>query len=357
MKIAFFLNTPAHVHLHKHTITELLKRGHRITVLAREYGDTLALLQELNIRYYKFAVAPKSKYLKLLTLPRDLIVAYRYLRKDAPDLLVDVGVYGAYSAFLLRRPCILFNDSEPTTVQFILLKPFVRAVLTPSSFSSDLGPKHLRINSYKELAYLHPNRFSPDPRIRTSLGVQEGEEYSVLRFNAFDALHDMGVKGFSLGAKRRLAKELEKYGKVFISSEAKLPPDLTDHILQTSKSSIHDVIAFAKLVVADTQTIVTEAGVLGTPAVRYNTFVGRNDMGNFTELEERYNLIFNFSNEDDAIDKAIEIMKRDGIKDEWARARARMISEKLDLTDFMVEYIESQSDCISRPNGRHRESH
>ena len=42
------------------------------------------------------------------------------------------------------------------------------------------------------------------------------------------------------------------------------------------------------MVVADTQTIVTEAAVLGTPAIRYNSFAGENDMGNFVELEQKY---------------------------------------------------------------------
>jgi predicted glycosyltransferase len=38
----------------------------------------------------------------------------------------------------------------------------------------------------------------------------------------------------------------------------------------------------------------TEAAVLGTPAIRCNSFVGKRDMGNFIELEKKYGLIFNF---------------------------------------------------------------
>ena len=44
----------------------------------------------------------------------------------------------------------------------------------------------------------------------------------------------------------------------------------------------------------------TESALLGTPSIRYNSFVGKNDMSNFVLLEKKYKLLKNFSNFRDA---------------------------------------------------------
>ena len=56
-------------------------------------------------------------------------------------------------------------------------------------------------------------------------------------------------------------------GKVFISSGEKLPNSLERFSLNISKHKFHDLIAFSKLVVTDSQTTTAEAGELGVPAV------------------------------------------------------------------------------------------
>ena len=51
---------------------------------------------------------------------------------------------------------------------------------------------------------------------------------------------------------------------------------------------MHHIMAFAKMYIGDSQTMAAEAGVLGTPFVRFNDFVGR--IGYLRELEDVYNL-------------------------------------------------------------------
>ena len=95
------------------------------------------------------------------------------------------------------------------------------------------------------------------------------------------------------------------------------------------------------MLIGDTQTMATEAGILGTPAIRCNSFVGENDMGNFIELEKKYDLIYSYRDQDEALNKALELLKDDNLKREWAKKIERLLNEKIDVTKFMVEFIEN----------------
>lgn len=348
MKVAFFINTPAHVHFHKYTIRELERRGHTVLVLARNYGDTLKLLDELGFNYFMYSDVPDSKHGKIINFPFSVLSAFKYLRKQKPDLLIGIGLYSTYTSLLLRKPCVIFTDSEPTNFQFMLLKPIVKAIITPSSFKMDLGPKHIKINTYKEFAYLHANYFKPDSAIYDLLGIPQSSDFVLLRFNAFDAVHDLGIKGFTIEEKRTLVREIEKHSRVFISSELDLPEDLQKYAIKIPKYKIHSVIYYAKMVVADTQTIITEAAVLGTPAVRYNTFAGENDMGNFLELEKKYHLIYSFNDSKKAINKVLELIQVPRIKKEWAQKRDILLADKIDATKFMVSFIENYPESLNK---------
>jgi uncharacterized protein len=347
MRIAFFLNTPAHVHLYKNVINTLKLNGHQPIILARDYGDTVNLLEEMNFKYFIYANVPDSKYGKILALPFNVLTAYNFLRKKNPELLVGMGVYSAYTSQLLHKRCIIFNDSEPTPYQFMLFKPFVDVILTPSSFTIDLGPKHIKFNSLKEIAYLHKNYFTPDETIYDFLGINQNEDYVLLRFNAFDAVHDIGINGFSIDQKRILVNELSKYARVFISSELEMPDDFNKYLLKIPKYRIHDILYYAKLVVADTQTITTESAVLGTPVVRFNSFVGKKDMGNFIELENKYHLIYSFNDPEKAIAKALELIQEPNLKNEWKEKRDKLLVDKIDTTQFLANFIGNYPESLN----------
>jgi predicted glycosyltransferase len=347
MKIAVFANTPAQVHLYKNIVKRLEERGHDLRLLLRDYGEAREVASELNLSYTIYSKPKVSKMGKILSLPRDIIVACRKLQNFKPDIITGMGVYDAFTSALLRAKSVVFNDSEPISnkvfysTQFKFYLHFVDAIVTPSSFREDLGKKHIRVNSYKELAYLHPNYYKPDESIKEILGLEDDEEYVLLRFNAFDAVHDFGISGFSIDDKIRLVNELEKHAKVFISSESKLPEKLEKYRLPAPKSRIHDVIYYAKLLVTDTQTMTTEAGILGTPSIRCNKFVGKNDMGNFIELEKKYGLIYNYRDPEMATKKALELVKENNLKKEWREKREKLLKDKIDLTAFMVWFIEN----------------
>jgi predicted glycosyltransferase len=225
---------------------------------------------------------------------------------------------------------------------------FASAIITPACFRLDFGKKHIRVQSYKELAYLHPKYFQPDPGIFRELGLSADDQYVILRFNAFDAVHDIGRKGFSIEDKYQLVKTLEQYKHVFISSETPLPDDLKKYQLPIPAYRIHHALYYAQLLVSDTQTLSTEAAILGVPAIRCNNFVGPNDMSNFIELEQKYGLLYSFTQSSQAIDKAVELIKQPDIKNAWQEKRLKLLEDKIDLTGFMVEFIENWPGSFNR---------
>lgn len=267
-------------------------------------------------------------------------------------MISGFGGYEVYSSFLLRVPSIVFVDSEFSInrktflIQFKLFYPFTQAIITPQSYRQNLGNKQIRINSYKELAYLHPKYFHPDESVKNLLNLNGGEDYVLLRFNAFDAVHDFKVEGFNEQDKIRLVHELERFAKVFISSETGVPDEIKDRVMKIPKSRIHDVIYYAKMLITDTQTMTTEAAILGTPAIRCNNFVGPNDMGNFVDLEQEYGLIYNYADSTAAINKALDLIQKEDLKKEWKKKNQRLLNEKSDITAFMVWFIENYPNSL-----------
>jgi len=338
MKIAFFVNTPAQVYLYKNITGKLKEKGHEVIILARDYGETINVLEGLDLEFLTYAKAPKSKYGKILIFPFNVIIACKYLKKFNPDLVIGHSFYAVYSSQFLRKQCIIFNDCDNAPVQFTIVKPFVDAIITPKSFQIDLGKKQIRIDSYKEIAYLHPKYFKPNKTIYNLLNISQEKKFILLRFNAFDAAHDRGIKGFSLKKKKELVSELEKYAKVFISSEGILPNDMNHYLLGVPKHRIHDVLYYADIVVADTGTMTTESAILGTPAILLHPKA--NLVGVHIEFSEK-NLIFMYTNADKAIEKAIKLIQETNLKREWKEKRRRLLEEKIDFTKFMVWFVEN----------------
>ena len=338
MEIAFFINTPAQAHFFKNIIRTLEKKGHQVKILARNYGETLYLLNVFSIPYFVYADIPKSKYEKILLLPYHILSAHHYLKKSDIGLVVGSGIYSLLTSFLLKKPNIQFIDAISANTELNLIKRFADAIITPSNFTVDIGEKHIKINSFKELSYLHPNYYKADKTVLNLMNINEGDPFALLRFNAFDSTHDFGLRGFSSKERRIWVNELKKYGKVFISSEAFIPEDLSEHTLRIPKEKIHDVLYYSTILIADTGTMVTEAALLGTPAICHHPKAKA--IGNFIELEQRYGLIFSIKNPKELIEKATHFFIQKDVKKEWGVKRERLIKEKVDITRFMVWFIE-----------------
>jgi predicted glycosyltransferase/acetyltransferase-like isoleucine patch superfamily enzyme len=341
VRYLIFTNTPAHVHLYKHVVRELHDRGHTVKILARDYGCTTDLLKFYDLPHAICGRCGTTKVSLFALLPSHYIRIIQHAMDFDPDLIFGMGAYSARAGAVTRTPTILVLDSEPTGLDHRLSRPFADAILTPSAFRKDLGANHYTFNGFKQCAYLHPDVFSPRSDVREQLGVDD-ESYAFIRFNAFGSYHDVGKGGFTPEQRRKLLKQLAERATVFVSDEG---DDMDLSSLPVRRFDLHpallyDALAGANLLVADSQTMVTEAALLGIPAIRSNAFVGDDDMGNFLELEEA-DLIYNLADFEAVLARAMDLLETDGIGERWQRRRDLYMSKKVNLTDLLVDVATS----------------
>jgi len=342
MKYLFFTNTPAQVHQYRNAVAELRSRGRDVLVLAREYGCTEPLLDYYDLPYRLYGTAETAKFSLFRQLPKHYArIAAEALRYD-PDCVFGRGSYAALAGAVARAPVVLVDDSETTDLDHAVSKPFTDAFLTPHTFEKDLGESHYEFRGFKELAYLHPETYEPQTYIREELGVGDDEPYVFVRLNAFGSHHDVGREGFGPDQRRRLVEALAERATVFVSDEGgEMDLDETPaRAYDLHPALLHDALAEADLLVADTQTMVTEAALLGTPAIRSNSFVGDDDMGNFVDLE-RQGLVYNLREFDAVLAAATDLLDDPGTEARWRRIRDDYLADKVNLTEVVVGVAEN----------------
>jgi len=339
MRIVVDINHPAHVHLFKNFIKIMKSKGHDVLITASEKEITFKLLNLYNFKYINLGSYGKSPFEKLLNIPKLDYRMYKAVKKFNPDIFLGVGsIRAAHVAYLMGKPSVAFEDTEHCKEQHLLYAPFTSKIITPSCFKKEFGKKQIRYNGYHELAYLHPNYFTPNPEVLRELGLNENDPYIIMRFVSWEASHDIGQHG--IGNKKDLVKMLEKYGKVFITSEAKLDAELEQYKLKISPEKLHDLLYYASLYIGEGATTASECAVLGTHAIYVNTLW----VGNTDEEEKKYDLVYNFYDEKtmtkNSLNKAIELLENPNLKKEGKKKRKILLNDKIDVTAFMVRFVE-----------------
>jgi len=348
MNILIEISHPAHVYKLLATINILEANGNKIIVVTKDINSIKYLLSKFDV---PFTVLGRKKdsllgkaFFQLLYNVRCFFI----LKKQKIDLMIG-SLTSSYMTRITNVPSILMDDDddevEPLMVKYV--HPYISTILSPDALINKRKRKDtIYYAGYHELGYLHPNRFSPDVSILNEIGVKEGESYFVLRFNVFKAHHDIGVHGLSLENKRKLIHFLEKRGRVFITTERNIDEEFKKYQLILSQEKVHSLLYYATMFIGDSQTMTSEACVLGTPAIRSNSFVGR--IAYLEEEEHKYGLTYGFlPNEFDALQSKIEeLLAMNNLKDVWQERRRKMLVDKIDVTAFYVWFIENYPTSI-----------
>jgi len=336
------LGHPAHVHLFRYAIGEWRERGHEVVLVARDKDIVTDLMDAFGWTYTIGSRARTGKVGLFLELIEHDWRVLSVARKCRVDVMLGTSVAIAHASRFLHAKSIVFNEDDLDVARMFakLTYPFADYIITPRCVRGDYGAKHIVHDSYHELAYLHPNRFTPDPSVLADLGISKGERFFILRFVALKAAHDIGESGLSLGLRRRLIRELSRLGRVFITTEAELAEEFRPYQIHMSPEKMHDALYYATMLISDSQTMTIEAAVLGTPAIRCNTFVGRCSV--IEELEHKYGLTYGLlpKDEDKMFDKIMELLDDENLHNRWQQRRKRMLQDKIDLTSWMVDFVE-----------------
>lgn len=337
MKYIFELNHPKHYYQFKYIMQMLQRNGHKVHVLARDKDVLLNVLQEENVPYEIFGLHAKNMRDKVLATPKLVLNYLKIAKREKPDVIVSkASLYGTLVAKLIGAKAIIFPDSEVVTLTNKVVAPMCSYVVTPATFGLDFGKKHIRIKGFFEDCYLAPSVFQPKEEVVKLYGLKK--PYALFRFVGWYANHDVNNSGFTAEQQRTMLQVAEQKMHVYISSEKKLPEDLEKYKLPTPAAEIHSVLAHADLYVGDSQTMATEAALLGTPAIRSNSFVGPNDMTNFIVLEKQYDLLRNIRDYEGVVD-TIQDMIQNSRKQEWETKKDAYFQKVGDANQQIYEIL------------------
>lgn len=339
MRIIVDIGHPAHVHFFKNFIWIMRARGHEILITASKKEVTSDLLKAYNFDYIFTCKRYSGVGFAYELMKRDAQM-FNLTRRFKPDVITGIhNTIAAHVSRVTRAKSIIFTDTEHARLANMVTFPFANVICTPSCFKKDLGRKQVRYNGYHELAYLHPNYFTPNPAALGELGLTENDKFIIVRFVSWSASHDVGQHGFDMTTKRRLVTELEKYARIFITSESPLPEEFENYRITTPPEKIHDLLYYATMYIGEGGTMATEAAILGTPSILCATWAQY--CGNYEDLLDNYGLVSIYSEPASALTRALQLMLVEDTKQEWQKKRDKLLADKIDVTQFMINFIEN----------------
>jgi predicted glycosyltransferase len=346
MRIIVDIGHPGHVHFFKNFIWSMRNKGHEILITASKKDVTLELLDAYGLEYAVTSKRYSGLMLGYELLKRDLQL-YAIAGKFKPDFIVGINnTIAAHVSMVTKAKSIIFTDTEHAKIANAITFPFSDAICTPSCYRDNIGLKQIRYNGYHELAYLHPNRFTPNPAVLDELGLSEGDRFIIVRFVSWGASHDVGHHGIC--DKVGLVKALEQYGRVIITSEGELPLELQPYQMRVSPEKLHDLLYYATLYVGEGATTASECAVLGTHAIYVNTL----RLGYIAEEAEKYGLVSDFSTMSCTDETVLaEVNRLLGNPCLWEDGKQKvklLLQDKIDVTAFMVWFVENYPGSVDK---------
>ena len=322
MNISFDFTHPVDINVYKNVIHKLSQAGHQIFLTYKDRGKVkLILEQELKgfpiVRMDKHYLGVFGKIFGQLKRELDFIP---YFRKNKIDL--SLGEYNnVLSAWLLRIPHIAYEDDFEYKTTFYLSNIFATRHVMPD-FIPFSNRKTYKYKGFKELAYLHPNYYSPSLKELDTYGLKPNE-YVFIRH----------ISNVSLNYKKEndsifaIIDEISKRGlKILLSLENKsLTGQFSDKciIIKEPVNDIYSLMYHSFFALSSGDTVARECSLLGVPTI----YIGGRFMAANAELikigimfkeDTTEEVIFRINNLSEGnIREKLRLKILDRIKNEW----------------------------------------
>jgi predicted glycosyltransferase len=282
MKVWVDCTAAAHPLVLRPIIERLEAQGHEVFITAREYGQTLGVLDRLGLPYTTVGEhGGASKLGKVRALGGRSARLAKVVWAQRPQLAlghgsVDLALVSA--SFLM--PSVQMQDYEFGGLQRQIAFRQAKRVLVPDSIPLDrlrkIGARErklVRFPGLKEEYYLAD--FEPDPAVLDELGLDRGKVLVVLRpppetseYHAPNDVYGETVRRVAASeAQAVLIPRTEEQGAAARALGA------ANLIVPERAIDAQSLIAYADLVVSAGGTMNREAVALGTPV--FTTFSGR----------------------------------------------------------------------------------
>jgi uncharacterized protein len=278
------MTAPAHPLVFRPVIERLRARGDEVVVTARDYAQTLGLLERMGIEHTAVGRhGGASRVRKLAALVGRTASVRRFARDGGFDLAVAHGSNDlALAAASLGIPAVNTFDYEWATQQHQIGCRLARRVVVPEAIPSErlrrygVGPDKLRqYAGLKEEYYLAD--FEPDPSVLDELGLDRERILVVVR-------PPPDVSIYHRKANRLFPQVLEHLGRredvqaiVIPRTDAQRAKvralEMPSLVVPEGAVDAQSLIAFSDLVVSAGGTMNREAVAVGKPV--YTTYGGR----------------------------------------------------------------------------------
>jgi hypothetical protein len=277
-------NSP-HVPFFRPLVRLLEQRGHEVAVTAREFAQTLQLLEDAGIAHDVVgpphggagrarkarAMGRRLTALRAWARPRRFDVALSHASHELQVVARSLGIPSSY-AF----------DYEFAVAQHRFGCRAARRVVVPDAIPAErlrrLGAREAKIARYpglKEEYYLHG--FVPDERVLGQLGLHRDRALVVVRTPPDTALYHRHENRLFTDVLERLGRDSETQTVVLPRTpeqrDAVLAFELPALVVPERAVDAQSLVALADLVVSAGGTMNREAVALGTPVA--TTFAGR----------------------------------------------------------------------------------
>lgn len=334
MNLLFNLVHISDLNLFKPAINELGK-SNQIYVTVRQRGDLLKIVEkELDLPIIIIGNHQQAFLKKVIGIISSEYAYWKLIKKLNINVSINQSFYSVWACKFRGAKFITFEDDFEYKLAFYYAKCFASKDVMPK-FIPAKGKNVVKYNGFKELAYLHPNRYSANHSILKTYNL-EPYEYVFVR----------EVSNVSLNYKNKkdhLSKILLRLSfkkiRVVLSIEDK---SHLDHLIQSHPNlivlnepveDIFSLIKFAKFSISSGDTVARESALLSTPCL----FTGNRNMIMNKSLID-LGLIININGIDD-ISKSID--------DLFLNAESR----RKNMNILLTQYDDTTKVIIDQING------
>lgn len=339
MNILFDLLHSSDINLFKNAIKYLEKEQHNIIITIRQRGrlEAIARNEFPNINILKIGKHRKNIFLKIFGQISRELEFIKFFRANKINVSVNQGFANIIAAKVYRIPFLQFEDDFEYKLAFYYVRYFCTRDIMPS-FIPVNNNNIVNYKGFKELAYLHPNYFTPN--------LDELKKYNI-KPNNYVFIRE--VANVSLNYKKsnlsifKIREKIKKLGlKIMLSLEDKkisyyFKEDCI--ILEEPVDDIFSLMKYALFTISSGDTMARESCLLGTPTI----YTGRRNMvvnKPLLELgcmfkEDTENAIFRRINSlfQKNLKEKIRGIIEDNIKNKWEDTTAVVIKHILDFQE------------------------
>jgi predicted glycosyltransferase len=345
MKILFYFGHPAQYLFLRETIIRLIDKNQKITIIIKTKDVLENLLIKDGLDYVNILPQERgnSKTAIAFSLLKRNMALLPIILNFKPNLMIGTDATIAQLGWLLRKDRITITEDDYEVIKILgdLSYPFTKTILCPEVCSvGKWNHKKTGYAGYMKLGYLHPNVFTINPNIPVKYHIST--KYAVIRLAKLTAHHDFEIKGIDESILDDIIRVFVKHSiTVFISAEGTISERYKNYLLTINPNDMHQILANSEFLICDSQSMSVEASMLGVPSIRFSDFAGRISV--LEELEHKYGLTFGIkpSDPESLFLKLNELLRHEDLKVEFQLRRKKMLADKIDVTAFLVWFIEN----------------